>query len=145
MADRTSRECQCAACVTGEKHADFEHHRRINLLMSRLDEQQRRWFAAVESKKIGHGGDVLLSQITGLHVDTIRRGREELDADLADRPSRRAHSPAGRRPAAVEKKDPEIVSVLTRLAEPVTGGDPMSGAKEPSINYFQSADLRSAA
>ena len=103
MADRTPRECQCAACVAGEEHADFEHHRRINLLMGRLDEQQRRWFAAVESKKIGHGGDLLLSQITGLHVDTIRRGREELDADLADRPAERIRKPGAGRPALKKK------------------------------------------
>jgi hypothetical protein len=105
MADRTPRACQCVACVAGEKHADFEHHRRINLLMSRLDEQQRRWFAAVESRKVGHGGDALLSQITGLHVDTIRRGREELDADLADRPVDRIRKPGAGRPA-LKKKTP---------------------------------------
>jgi hypothetical protein len=105
MADRTIHECQCAACRDGDEHADFEHHRRINLLMSRLDEQQRRWFAAVESKKVGFGGDSRLSQITGLHVDTIRRGREELDADLADRPTERIRNPGAGRPA-VKKKIP---------------------------------------
>ena len=103
MADRTPRACQCAACVAGEEHADFEHHRRINLLMGRLDEQQRRWFAAVESKKIGYGGDLLLSQITGLHVDTIRRGREEIDADLADRPTDRIRNPGAGRPPLKKK------------------------------------------
>lgn len=105
MAQRSIRECQCPACRAGDEHADFAHHRRINLLMSRLDEQQRRWFAAVESKKIGFGGDSLLSQITGLHVDTIRRGREELDADLADRPTERIRTPGAGRPA-VKKKIP---------------------------------------
>lgn len=103
MADRTPRACPCAACLTGEEHADFEHHRRLNLLMSRLDEQQRRWLAALESKKIGHGGDLLLAQITGLHVDTIRRGREELDADLADRPTDRIRKPGAGRPPLKKK------------------------------------------
>lgn len=103
MANRTPRECQCAACVASHEHADFQHHRRINLLMGRLDEQQRRWFAAVESKKIGHGGDLLLSHITGLHVDTIRRGREELDADLADRPAERIRKPGAGRPTLKKK------------------------------------------
>ena len=106
MANRTPRECQCAACVTSDEHVDFQHHRRINLLMGRLDEQQRRWFAAVESKKVGHGGDLLLSQITGLHVDTIRRGREELDADLADRPADRIRKPGAGRPP-LKKKIPK--------------------------------------
>jgi hypothetical protein len=103
MADQTIHECQCPACCRSDEHADFEHHRRINLLMSRLDEQQRRWFAAVESKKVGFGGDVRLSQITGLHVDTIRRGREEVDADLADRPTDRIRNPGAGRPPVKKK------------------------------------------
>src|SRR5262245_9296171 len=40
-----------------------------------------------------------------------------------------AHSPSRGGTACREKKDPEIVEVLTQLAEPVTGGDPMSGDK----------------
>ena len=105
MAERTLRECQCAACLANDQHADFNHHRRINLLMSRLDEQQRRRLAALEAKQIGHGGDVLLSQSTGLHGDTSRRGREELDADLADRPTGRTRKPGAGRPPS-EKKIP---------------------------------------
>jgi hypothetical protein len=77
----------------------------MNLLLSRLDEQQRRWYAALESQNIGHGGDVLLALITGLHVDTIRRGREELANDLQDRPADRIRLPGGGR-HPVEKKTP---------------------------------------
>jgi len=73
--------------------------------MSRLDEQQRRWYAAVESARLGHGGDRTLSRITGLNVDTIRRGREELADSLKDRPADRIRLPGGGRPA-VEKKVP---------------------------------------
>lgn len=77
----------------------------MNLLMSRLDEQQRRWYAAVESAKLGHGGDRTLSRITGLDVDTIRRGRRELADSLQGRPADRVRLPGGGRPA-VEKKVP---------------------------------------
>ena len=77
----------------------------MNLLMSRLDEQQRRWYAAVESARIGHGGDRTLSRITGLDVDTIRRGRRELADSLEGRPADRVRRPGGGRPA-VEKKVP---------------------------------------
>jgi hypothetical protein len=38
----------------------------INLLVSRLDEQQRRWFVAVEANRHGYGGVRLLSQFTGM-------------------------------------------------------------------------------
>ncbi len=77
----------------------------MNLLMSRLDEQQRRWYAAVESAEIGHGGDRTLAQITGLHVDTMRRGREELAESLEGRPADRVRLPGGGR-TALEKKSP---------------------------------------
>jgi hypothetical protein len=40
-----------------------------------------------------------------LHVDTIRRGREELAASLQDRPADRVRLPGGGRPA-LEKKSP---------------------------------------
>lgn len=71
--------------------------------MSRLDEQQRRWLAALESQNTGHGGDTLLALITGLHVDTIRRGREELAAGLDDRPIDRIRKPGAGRPPGKKK------------------------------------------
>ena len=98
-------QCQCPHCLGPEPHPDRGIHRQMNLLFSRLDEQQRRWYAAVESAKIGHGGDRFISRVTGLHVDTIRRGREELAASLADRPADRVRLPGGGRPA-LEKKSP---------------------------------------
>jgi hypothetical protein len=98
-------QCQCPICLGPEDHPDQGIHRQMNLLLSRLDEQQRRWYAAVESAKLGHGGDRLVSRITGVHVDTIRRGREELAVSLDDRPADRVRLPGGGRPV-VEKKSP---------------------------------------
>jgi hypothetical protein len=103
MADITIHQCQCPACVGGAEHPDRDLHHTINLVLSRLNEQQRRWLAALESQKIGHGGDKLLSEITGLHPDTIRRGREELAADLRDRPTDRIRKPGGGRPPLSKK------------------------------------------
>jgi len=45
------RSCQCALCGSGIKHRDLEYHRQMNVLLSRLDEQQRRWYLAVESQR----------------------------------------------------------------------------------------------
>lgn len=95
--------CQCPLCQQEADHPDRELHRQMNLFCSRLDEQQRRWYGALESNRLGHGGDRLLSQITGLDEKTIRRGREELAASLADRPTERVRRPGGGRPP-VEKK-----------------------------------------
>lgn len=106
MADITIRSCQCPDCQAGHDHADRQLHHQINLLLSRLNEQQRRWFAALESNKVGYGGDTLLSLITGLHVDTIRRGREELDAEFDGRPTNRIRNPGAGRPPGKKKTRP---------------------------------------
>jgi len=95
--------CGCPLCQRAAEHAERELHRQMVLLFGRLDEQQRRWFAAVESNRIGHGGDTRVSQITGLDEKTIRRGRDELAASLAARPAERVRPAGGGRPA-VEKK-----------------------------------------
>jgi hypothetical protein len=75
----------------------------MNVFLSRLDEQQRRWYVAIESNKVGHGGDTLLAQITGLDVETIRRDWREIDDDLQTRAADRIRAKGGGRPA-VEKK-----------------------------------------
>jgi len=43
-----------------------------------------------------------MSQITGMSADTIRRGRDELDNELTERPIDRVRLPGGGRPP-VEK------------------------------------------
>jgi len=95
-------ECGCAACRAGD-HADRDDHRQLNLLLSRLDEQQRRWVAGREAKRLGHGGLKLLAEITGLHPETIRRGGDELGEELRERPTDHVRLPGGGRPR-VEKK-----------------------------------------
>ena len=45
----------------------------MNLLLSRLGEPERRWYAAVEANRLGRGGVRLVAQITGLDEKTIRR------------------------------------------------------------------------
>ena len=95
-------ECGCAACRAGD-HADRDDHRQLNLLLSRLDEQQRRWVAGREAKRLGHGGLKLLAEMTGLHPKTIRRGGDELDEELCERPTDHVRLPGGGRPR-VEKK-----------------------------------------
>ena len=103
MDDQPIHSCQCPACLADTDPPQRSQHRQLNLLLRRLDEQQRRWVVAWESQKIGYGGDRLLSQITGLHVDTIRRGREELAADFAGRPTDRVRLPGAGRPPVKKK------------------------------------------
>lgn len=91
-------QCQCPSCAEQEDHPDKVLHRQINVFLSRLDEQERRWYVALESKALGYGGDSWMSKVTGMHVETIRRGRRELDEELEGRPVDRIRLPGGGRP-----------------------------------------------
>ncbi len=99
----TIHQCKCDICQQSEFHPDQALHQQMNLLLSRLDEQQRRWYAAIEAKKAGYGGATLMAKVSGLSVETIRRGRYELENELAERPVDRIRKPGGGR-KAVEKK-----------------------------------------
>jgi hypothetical protein len=106
MANKKSiHQCECSICQQEEDHPDKQLHHQMNLFLSRLDEQQRRWYVALEAKRMGRGGPTLLSKITGMRVDTIRRGLRELNADLVGRPEDRVRLPGGGR-KRVEKKTP---------------------------------------
>ena len=133
--------CTCSRCRRHEPHPDRELHQQINLLVSRLDEQQRRWFVALEAKRVGRGGETLLARITGLDRRTIRRGRRELEAGLAERPSERVRAPGGGRPARAGQ-DPELLPVLETLLAPETAGDPMgrrAKSKRSSLHHLSTA------
>ncbi len=105
MARKQGHQCVCAACREGLEHPSSDEHRQLNALMDRLNEQQRRWVAGREAMRLGHGGVKQIADITGLHHETIRRGRDELQDDLADRPTYRIRCAGGGRPR-VEKKIP---------------------------------------
>lgn len=68
-----------------------------------MDEQQRRWYVAVEAQRIGHGGMTKMNKITGMHVETIRIGIQELAEDLAGRPKERIRVEGGGRLKAEKK------------------------------------------
>ena len=95
--------CQCPSCQSDTPHPDQQQHRQMNLLISRLDEQHRRWYAALESTRLGHGGDEQVARITGLDPKTIRRGRRELAMELRERPAERVRVPGAGRPRTEKK------------------------------------------
>ena len=65
----------------------------MNVFLSRLNEQERRWYVTLKAERIGHGGTERLAQFAGMNINTIRRGRRELDDDLAGRPTDRVRKP----------------------------------------------------
>lgn len=120
--------CECEVCQSREHHPDQAVHHQINIFMRRLDEQQRRWYAALEALRMGHGGTIKMSQITGLSERTIRRGKGELEQDLQGRPQDRVRLPGAGRPK-VEKTQPQVEQVLVDLLEDEVAGDPQSGRR----------------
>ena len=103
MPQREVHVCQCPGCLQPAEYRNRTWHQQMNLLLSRLDEQQRRWYAALEAQKVGHGGIRLLSQITGLDEKTIVRGQQELAEQLQSRPADSVRLPGGGRPASEKK------------------------------------------
>ena len=77
----------------------------VNLVLSQLDEKQRRLVAGLLSNAVGRGGVTVLSRITGLDRKTVRRGRDELDNGLQDCPADRVRREGAGHPP-VEKKVP---------------------------------------
>jgi hypothetical protein len=92
--------------LSSGEHPAKELHRLMNLFVSRLDEDHRRWYVALEALEHGHGGDRLLALITGLNVETIRRGRRELAQSLAGFPTERIRRRGAGRPPLKKKSPP---------------------------------------
>lgn len=121
MSSREIHACKCPSCQAGEQKFHYE----INLFVSRLDEQQRRWFVALEALRLGYyGGESQMARITGFDPKTIRRGRRELEAELEDRPPEHVRQAGAGRPT-VEQRDPALEKTLIEVMEPETAGDPM--------------------
>jgi hypothetical protein len=62
-----------------------------------LNERQRRHFAALEAKNLGHGGIKVVSEAFGISVVTIREGIEELEAKHELPPDRVRREGGGRK------------------------------------------------
>ncbi len=77
MSAKQIHQCQCDKCQQESDHVERKIHHQINVVMRRLDEQQRRWYAAVEANRHNQKGVELVSKITGLDEKTIRRGQVE--------------------------------------------------------------------
>lgn len=92
-----------------------------------LDEKQRRLYAAVEAKVLGHGGVKRVHEATGVARGSILAGLRELEQGIFTHSGeeRRIRRVGGGRKKLTEK-DKGIKEALERLVEPVTRGDPES-------------------
>ena len=95
---------------------------RFEAMRARLNEQDRRLFAAAEARSAGYGGVSAAARATGIARSTIDRGLKDLRALDPARP--RVRRPGGGRPA-LTRTDPTLLEDLQGLLESTTLGDPM--------------------
>src|SRR6187200_864889 len=97
---------------------------RLDGLLPRLNERDRRLALATEATSWGRGGIAAVHRAAGASRSTIRRGLAELDNDPVGQVDR-VRAPGGGRKKA-EVADPELLDRLDSLIEPGTRGDPES-------------------
>ncbi len=110
MSNLSLYQCEGEKCQNppydDQTSVERSQYYKMNLLLSRLDEQQRRWYVALEAERLGRRGVPLMAQISGLDEKTIRRGRAELNKELQDRPTDRIRQIGGGRIPAQKKTRP---------------------------------------
>ena len=90
-----------------------------------LSEKDRRHYAAIEAKKIGHGGIVYISGLFGCDDKTIRKGIAELN-NTECMEQKRVRRPGGGRISKLEKYE-NIDEVFLSVLKTNTAGDPTDG------------------
>jgi len=76
MRNRAGDEFQF--CIMSPKVLMNELKASIIIFFSILNEKQRRLYAGLESMKIGHGGDKVISELLEINIKTVSKGRQEL-------------------------------------------------------------------
>jgi hypothetical protein len=61
------------------------HEESIILFFDNLNEKNKRYYSAVEAKKLGHGGIVYIAQLFGITEKTVRKGIKELGKKTLER------------------------------------------------------------
>ncbi len=101
---------------------------KFDALKGSMDERMTRLWAGAEAEAIGRGGLAMVSRATGLALNTVARGRNELRAGAKadDLVNVRRKGAGGRNHVEVH---PELLPALKRLVDPATRGDPESGLR----------------
>src|SRR3989344_1649399 len=111
-----------------EKEADLIR-KKLNYLSS-LNEFDARHYAALWAIESGWGGISKTSELTGMSMNTIRKGIYEIETktNLNLKESGRLRKEGGGR-KKISDKDPEIKKNIENILEENTAGDPMSKLK----------------
>lgn len=97
------RKCECNSCQSQSDSERVKSHHQMNLLLSRMNEVQRRWYVGWLAAQPSSPSERELSLITGLATKTIRRGRRELAQELESTPAGRQRRVGGGRKLSEKK------------------------------------------
>ncbi len=99
----------------------------IKEMLPHLDEKQKRLYLGSEAKKIGYGGNSIISKLSNVSRPTIIQGIKELALPLADIKKNvvKTRVKGGGRKKLTVKND-KLLEALESLVEPVTRGCPES-------------------
>lgn len=106
--------------------------RKIRRMISVLDERARRLYVASEARSLGRGGISIVALASGMSRETIRQGIVELESGASPGKGRIRRLGGGRKRRV--EQDPELMSALQRLVDPVTRGDPQSMLRWTSLS-----------
>jgi len=87
-----------------------------------LNEMQKRQYAATLSKAYGYGGATVVHEITGVSLNTITRGKKEIELPQETK-SKRVRAIGGG-PKWTEEKYPDIQKHIQQIVEGSTYGNP---------------------
>ena len=92
-----------------------------------LEERGRRLWAVTEAKALGHGGQTIVANATGLSRRTLYQGLRELEPLAGEHrePAQRVRRPGGGR-KPLTSHEPTLLADLEALVEPTSRGDPES-------------------
>jgi hypothetical protein len=91
-----------------------------------LSEKDKRRYAAIEAKKIGHGGIKYISELFGCHRNTITEGKNEIENIESEKFNAQGiREKGGGRKSCIEQI-PELDEAFLRVVQEHTAGDPMN-------------------
>ena len=91
-----------------------------------LSEKDKRRYAAIEAKKMGHGGIKYISELFGCHRNTITEGKNEIENIESEKFNNQAIREKGGGRKSCNEQIPELDEAFLRVVQEHTAGDPMN-------------------
>ena len=99
-----------------------------------LREKDRHRYAAIEAKKLGHGGLKYISELFGCHRNTITEGKNEIESTVPEKFNEKAIRVRGGGRKSYFEKIPELDQAFQRVVQEHTAGDPMQAEIKPTFS-----------